>query len=89
MNDLQGSYMLVNVGLIHLHSLTCNLIHLHSRVIGGILQLLLTDQDVLFKSHIFKSRESAGYYFGINPLPAVNWLFKLVFSVAAVIKLKS
>lgn len=81
--------MLVNVGLIRLHSLTCNLIHLHSGVTGGILWLLLSDRDVLFKSHILKYKESAGYYFGINPLPAVNYLFKLIFSVVAVIKLKS
>lgn len=37
-----------------------NLIGLCNGIVTGMLWLLLTDQDVLLKSQIFKSKEGAG-----------------------------
>lgn len=40
------------------------------------------------KARFLNRRRVQGYYFGINPLPAISCLLKLVFSVVAAIKLK-
>lgn len=57
LKDLQGWYVLANDGLIRLGSLTCPLCN---GIVAGMLWLSLTDEDVLFKSQIFKSKEGAG-----------------------------
>lgn len=59
MKDLQGWYMLANVCLLD------NLIHLDIAIIHGILELFLTDQDVL-KARFLYLRRMQGYYFGIT-----------------------